>query len=130
MLELAESYLSYLESLGLRGFEPEAFGIGSSRFYLVSSGLVVVLAEQLGDLLHVYGVVEGRGVSHLALVGAQLALEALDQMADGHSGGDGVRVDHNIGGQALAAERHVLLTVLDPAGTWGERERKKTRFNF
>ena len=42
---------------------------------LVAPQLVVVLAEQLGYLLHVDGVVEGRRVADLALVGAQLALQ-------------------------------------------------------
>ena len=42
---------------------------------LVAPQLVVVLAEQLGYLLHVDGVVEGRGVADLALVRAQLALQ-------------------------------------------------------
>ena len=46
--------------------------------YLVTPGLVVVLGEQLRNLLHVHSVVEGGGVSHLALVRTELALKALD----------------------------------------------------
>ena len=86
--------------------------------YLVSSGLVVVLFEQVGDFVDVDGVVERGGVADLALVGSELALEALDQVTDGHTGGDGVRVDDDVGGDPLAAEDHVLLSVLDAAGSF------------
>ena len=44
--------------------------------YLVASGLVVVLGQQLGDLLHVDGVVEGSRVTDLALVGSKFALKS------------------------------------------------------
>ena len=40
---------------------------------------------------------------------ANLALEALNQVTNGHSGGDGVRVDDDVRGDALACEDHVLL---------------------
>lgn len=37
-----------------------------------------------------------------------LSLQTLNQMADCHSGRDGVRVDDDVGGDSLAGERHVL----------------------
>ena len=43
------------------------------------------------------------------LVGADLALEALDQVTNCHSGGDGMWVDDDVRGDALACEDHVLL---------------------
>ena len=76
--------------------------------HLVASQVVAVLLQQLGDLLHVDGVVEGGGVADLPLVGRHLALQALDQVTDGHARGDGVRVDDDVRGDALARERHVL----------------------
>jgi len=45
---------------------------------LVASALIPVLRQQLADLLHVDGVVERRGVTNLALVGANLTLQALN----------------------------------------------------
>ena len=38
-----------------------------------------------------------------------LALEALNQVTNGHSGGDGVRVDDDVWRDALAREDHILL---------------------
>ena len=46
---------------------------------------------------------------------SHLALETLDQVADGHAGGDGVRVDDDVGRDTLGREWHVLLPELDPA---------------
>ena len=46
-----------------------------------------------------------------------LSLQALDQVADGHTRGDGVRVHDEVGGDPLAGERHVLLVVGDPTRT-------------
>ena len=40
---------------------------------------------------------------------SNLALKALDQVTNGHSGGDGVGVDDDVRGDALACEDHVLL---------------------
>ena len=42
-----------------------------------------------------------------------LALQALNQVADGHSRGNGVRVHDEVGCDPLARERHVLLMVGD-----------------
>ncbi len=78
---------------------------------LVATRVVVVADEQLGDLLHGDGVVEGRGVADLALVRRHLRLEALDQVTDGHARRDGVRVDDEIGCDAFGAEGHVLHAV-------------------
>jgi len=79
--------------------------------YLVSSGLVVVFGQELGNLLYVYGVIEGCRVTHLSLVGTQFALKALDQVTNGHTGGDSVRVDDDVRGQTFACEDHVFLSV-------------------
>ena len=46
---------------------------------------------------------------------AHLSLQTLDQVTDGHTGGDGVRVHDEVGRDPLAGERHVLLVVGDPA---------------
>ena len=79
--------------------------------YLVSSGLVVVFGQEFGDLLYVDGVIEGCRVTHLSFVGTQLALKAFDQVTNGHTGGNGVRVDDDVGSQTFAREDHVLLSV-------------------
>ena len=42
------------------------------------------------------------------LIDYYLALQTLDQMADCHSGRDGVRVDDDVRCDSLAGERHVL----------------------
>ena len=76
--------------------------------HLVAPQVVAVVVQKAGDLLHVDGVVEGRRVSDLPLVGAHLALEALDEMADRHPARHGVRVDDDVGVYALARKRHVL----------------------
>ena len=83
---------------------------------LVAAQLVVVAGEELGDLVHGDGVVEGRRVAYFALVGAHLRLNALDQVTDGHATGNGVRVDDEIGRDALAREGHVLHAIEHAAG--------------
>ena len=45
---------------------------------LIASQVVAVLVQQVGDLLHVDGVVERRRVTDLALIRGHLALQALD----------------------------------------------------
>ena len=46
-----------------------------------------------------------------------LSLEALNQVTDGHTRGDGVGVHDEVGSDALARERHVLLVVGDATRT-------------
>ena len=90
----------------------------SAVHHLVTSGLVTVVIQQFGNLLNIDSVIEGSGISNLSLVGSNFALETLNQVTDGHTGGDGVRVDDDVGGDPLAAEDHVLLSVLDAAGSF------------
>ena len=59
---------------------------------------------------------ERRGISLLSNQRCHLAHEALHQVSDGHPTGDGVRVDDDVRGDALAREGHVLLGVRDPDG--------------
>ena len=89
----------------------------SAVHHLVTSGLVTVVIQQFGNLLNIDSVIEGSGISNLSLVGSNFALETLNQVTDGHTGGDGVGVDDDVGGDALAREQHVLLSVLDTART-------------
>merc|ERR1719150_2317633 len=86
--------------------------------HLVAPGLVAVVVQQLRDLRHVDSVVEWSGVSDLSFVSANLALQTLNQVTNGHSGGDGVGVDDDVGGDSFAGEQHVLLSVLDTAGSF------------
>ena len=37
-----------------------------------------------------------------------LSLEALDQVTNGHTGGDGMGIDDNVRGNPLTGERHIL----------------------
>ena len=60
--------------------------------HLVTSGLVTVVIQQFGNLLNIDSVIEGSGISNLSLVGSNFALETLNQVTDGHTGGDGVGV--------------------------------------
>mmetsp|Transcript_28574 Transcript_28574/g.54587 ORF Transcript_28574/g.54587 Transcript_28574/m.54587 type:complete len:354 (-) Transcript_28574:2764-3825(-) len=76
----------------------------------VAALLVAALVQSRRDVLHRH-VREGGGVALVSKQRGHLAHEALHQMADGHAGGDGVRVDHDVGGDAFAAKRHVLLGV-------------------
>lgn len=56
-----------------------------------------------------------RGSIALApLEDCNLPEDALDQLRDGHAGRDGVGVDDDVGDDALARERHVLLAVRHP----------------
>ena len=80
----------------------------SARADLIASQVVPILLQQLGYLLYVDSVVEGGGVTDLPLVGGHLALQALNQVTDGHTRWNGVRVDDDVRGDALARERHVL----------------------
>lgn len=89
----------------------------SAVHHLVTSGLVTVVIQQFGNLLDIDSVIEGSGISNLSLVGSNFALETLNQVTDGHTGGDGVGVDDDVGGDALAGEQHVLLSVLDTTRT-------------
>ena len=76
--------------------------------HLVATEMIAVVVEQVRDLLYIDGVVEGRRVPDLALVGRHLTLETLDQMADGHTTRDSVGVDDDVGVNTLGRERHVL----------------------
>ena len=78
--------------------------------HLVSSEVVAILLQQLGDLLHVDSVIERCGITNLPFVGCHLALQALDQVTNCHTGGDGVWVDDDVRGDAFTGERHVLWT--------------------
>lgn len=69
--------------------------------------------KQIGNLLHVHCIVEWSGITNLALVRRNLALQALNQMANGHSRRDGVRVDDNVRCETFTCEGHVLLSELD-----------------
>ena len=82
--------------------------------YLIASLVIAILVKQIGDLLHVDGVVEGCSVTDLTLVWGHLPLQTLDQVTDGHTGRDGVGVDDDIWCDTLGCERHVL--VLDWSG--------------
>mmetsp|Transcript_33705 Transcript_33705/g.69615 ORF Transcript_33705/g.69615 Transcript_33705/m.69615 type:complete len:230 (+) Transcript_33705:886-1575(+) len=74
--------------------------------------LVASAVKHVGDVLDV-DLVEGRRVALVARQAPHLAEEGLDEMADGHAGGDGVGVDDEVGADALARERHVVLPVRD-----------------
>ncbi len=52
---------------------------------------------------------EGRGVLEGAVDGTTLACHGLDEHADGHTGWEGMRVDHHIRNHARLGEGHVLL---------------------
>jgi len=42
------------------------------------------------------------------VIWTDLALEALDQVANGHTGGDGMGIDDDVRTDPLTCERHVL----------------------
>ena len=69
----------------------------SAMTHLVATEMIAVVMEQVGDLLYIDGVVEGGRVSYLTLVRRHFALQTLDQMTNGHSTGDGVGVDYDVG---------------------------------
>lgn len=54
---------------------------------------------------------ERRGVSLCSLERCNFRQQTLDQVTDGHSGRNSVRVDDDVGRDSLGRERHVLLTV-------------------
>ena len=79
-----------------------------SGSYLIASLMVSILMQQIRNLLNVDGVIEGCRITNLPLVGRHFALEAFNQVTDGHTARDGVRVDDDVWVDALAGERHVL----------------------
>lgn len=85
--------------------------------HFVASQVIAVLLQEVRDLLDVDGVVERSGVADFALVGRHFALKAFDQVTNCHTRRNGVRVDDDVGSQALASERHILLAVLNSART-------------
>mmetsp|Transcript_27537 Transcript_27537/g.79232 ORF Transcript_27537/g.79232 Transcript_27537/m.79232 type:complete len:209 (+) Transcript_27537:609-1235(+) len=77
--------------------------------------LVAECVEVGRDLLHrQFG--EWRSVTLHAAHTAHLAQQTLNQMTDGHSGGDGVRVHDDVRTDAVAREGHVLLVEGDADG--------------
>ena len=56
---------------------------------------------------------------HAAAARPHLAHQRLHHVADGHAGGDGVRVDDEVGADALSREGHVLLRRCGVG--WGRR---------
>lgn len=56
---------------------------------------------------------EGRGITLGSEKRCELREQTLDQMTDRHSRRDGVRVDDDVRGDALARERHILLPIRD-----------------
>ena len=52
----------------------------------------------------------------LTFLSPHLSLQTLNQVADGHPGGNGVGVHDDVGSDPLAGERHVLLMVGDATG--------------
>ena len=60
---------------------------------------------------------ERRGVSLLADAGRDLRHQGLDQVPDGHSGRDSVRVDDEVRHDSFGSEWHIFLGVGDTHGT-------------
>mmetsp|Transcript_16479 Transcript_16479/g.64296 ORF Transcript_16479/g.64296 Transcript_16479/m.64296 type:complete len:1268 (+) Transcript_16479:614-4417(+) len=81
--------------------------------HFVAVALVAAVVEHHRDLVGREGRVEGGGVALFAGVGRQLAEEAFNQLTDGHTRGNGVRVDDEVRRDALHREGHVVLAVGD-----------------
>jgi hypothetical protein len=78
--------------------------------------LVSEVLQQFGDVVNGHRS-EGRRVTLVARERRDLGKKALDQVADGHAGGNGVRIDDDVWGNAFACERHVFLPVRDADGS-------------
>ena len=78
--------------------------------HLVPSLLIALMVQLRRYVLHRH-VAERRAVALARLDGRHLAQQTLDQLPDGHTRRDGVRVHDDVRHDALARERHVLLTV-------------------
>mmetsp|Transcript_36742 Transcript_36742/g.103675 ORF Transcript_36742/g.103675 Transcript_36742/m.103675 type:complete len:295 (-) Transcript_36742:463-1347(-) len=79
---------------------------------LEATHLVAEPVEDLGHLVHAH-VSEGAGIALLSQDCRHLAHQALDEMADGHAGGDSMWVDDEIWHDPLHRPRHVLLVIGD-----------------
>lgn len=77
---------------------------------LETARLVPMLPQEVRDAVD-RDLGEGCGIALHALEGGHLGKQALDQMGDGHTRRNGVRVDDDVGCDALGGERHVLLAV-------------------
>lgn len=70
--------------------------------------VVAVVSKQIRNLSDIDRLIERRGISNFTLVSAYFALKALNQVTNGHSTGNGVRVDDDVWSDALTGEGHVL----------------------
>lgn len=64
------------------------------------------------------GVLERSGISFDTIEGSNLGAQALEQVTDGHPGGDAMRVDDEIRNDTFLSEGHVLLLVGHADGTF------------
>lgn len=77
---------------------------------LVASLLVALVVQLVGDVLHRH-VAERRAVALARLQRRDLAQQALDELSDGHTRGNGVRVHDDVRHDAVLREGHVFLPV-------------------
>ena len=70
--------------------------------------MVTVLMQHFGHVFDVHIVVEWRGIADFAFVRRDFTLQALDQVTDGHTRRNSVRVDNQIRRDPFRRERHVL----------------------
>ena len=77
---------------------------------LVASLLVALVVQLVGDVLHRH-VAERRAVALARLQRRDLAEQTLDELSDGHTRGNGVRVHDDIRNDAVLREGHVFLPV-------------------
>lgn len=79
---------------------------------LESTGLVALFPKDLGDRID-SEVGEWRSVTLVSDDGGHLREQTLDQVTDGHTGGNGVRVDNEVRRDTFRGEGHILLTIGD-----------------
>ena len=77
---------------------------------LVASLLVALVVQLVGDVLHRH-VAERRAVALARLQRRDLAEQTLDELSDGHTRRNGVRVHDDVGDDAVLGEGHVFLPI-------------------
>ena len=77
---------------------------------LIAAGMVAVFREELAkDFRHIAVIDKGRAIAKSPLHGTRFAHQGFDKLANRHARREGVRVDDNIGLEAIRRKRHIRL---------------------
>ena len=103
--------------MSVRGiFERELLARVSIVHDFEAALLVAASSQGLGNGFNGH-IRKWRGITFIPGHGTDLSQQTFNQVANGHTRGNGVRVNYNVRGYSLRGEGHVLLAVRDPDGS-------------